>query len=333
MAQLVLGLGSSHTPMLNTRQEDWIKFEERDVRGKFLDKAGNPARYETLKAEADPALRAVVASDALDAKYDQVQRGVERLKQTLADAALDALIVVGDDQDELYHADNLPSVLIYYGDTIRNVPRHLEKPNDIAWFQDARAGYYEAAGERDYPAHAGLALHIIRHMVDAEFDVSAAQSLKPGEGEGHAFAFIHKRLMDHVVTPIVPVCLNTYYPPNQPTPRRCYRIGQAIRAAVEAYPEALRVGIIASGGLSHFVVDEDLDRGLIEAFRTRDAEALFAVDRAKLNSGSSEIRNWICVAGALEHLDMTWVDYVPGYRTEAGTGTGMCFAEWTKARA
>jgi hypothetical protein len=35
-----------------------------------------------------------------------------------------------------------------------------------------------------------------------------------------------------------------------------------------------------------------------------------------------------CAAGALEHLDLDWVDYFPGYRTSAGTGTGLYFASW-----
>jgi 3-O-methylgallate 3,4-dioxygenase len=51
--------------------------------------------------------------------------------------------------------------------------------------------------------------------------------------------------------------------------------------------------------------------------------------RHKLNSGSSEIRMWICVAGAVEHLDFTWSSYVPGYRTPAGSGTGLGFALWS----
>src|SRR3546814_474415 len=115
-----------------------------------------------------------------------------------------------------------------------------------------------------------------------------------GEGEGHAFGFVHRQLMDEAnPLPIVPLALNTYYAPNQPTPRRCYALGQAIRRAVESYPEDIKVGVIASGGLSHFVVDEELDRGLIEAIRTKDVAALTSMDRSKLNSGSSEIRNWI----------------------------------------
>ncbi|MBT3533715.1 MAG: extradiol ring-cleavage dioxygenase, partial [Rhodospirillaceae bacterium] len=100
-------------------------------------------------------------------------------------------------------------------------------------------------------------------------------------------------------------------------------------AAVESYSEDLRVGIIASGGLSHFTVDEDLDGEVLRALREKDAETLCALPRNKLNGGSSEIRNWICAAGALEHLPLTWMDYQPGYRTPAGTGTGLGFAIWS----
>ncbi len=98
--------------------------------------------------------------------------------------------------------------------------------------------------------------------------------------------------------PVVPVLLNTYFPPTQPTPRRCYKLGQAIRAAVESYPGDARIGIVGSGGLSHFVVDEALDRGVIDACRRKDAAALQSLPRKKLNSGSSEIRMWICVGAA-----------------------------------
>jgi hypothetical protein len=130
------------------------------------------------------------------------------------------------------------------------------------------------------------------------------------------------------IVPIVPVLLNTYYPPNQPTPARCYRLGQAIRQAVEAWAPNRRVGIVASGGLSHFFVDEALDRRVLELLAKKDADGIAALPTAALESGSSEIRNWVAAAGALEHLDMELVDYVPCYRSEAGTGVGMAFAVW-----
>ena len=148
-------------------------------------------------------------------------------------------------------------------------------------------------------------------------------------GEGHAFGFVHNRLLQGETLPVVPIFMNTYFPPNQATPRRCYRLGQAILAAIGSYPMDARVGILASGGLSHFTVDEELDGEVMRALREKDAGALHALPRNKLNGGSSEIRNWICAAGALEQLPLTWMDYQPGYRTPAGTGTGLGFAIWS----
>lgn len=126
----------------------------------------------------------------------------------------------------------------------------------------------------------------------------------------------------------MPIFLNTYFPPNQPRPKRCYEFGQALRKAVEAFPGDARIGVLASGGLSHFLVDEDFDRAILKACADKDAAFLANLPRNKLHSGSSEILNWVGVAGACEHLDLNWFEYVPGYRTPAGTGTGLSFASW-----
>jgi hypothetical protein len=215
----------------------------------------------------------------------------------------------------------------YRGKTICNVPLNGFSGPD--WARRATARYYEETQPRAYPVESGLALHLTTALVDREFDPVSSDALPDGKGEGHAFAFVRKRLMDDPTLPVVPVFINTYFPPNQPTPRRCYKLGQAIREAVESYPGDARVGIVGSGGLSHFVVDEDLDRGVLDACARKDAETLQTLPRHKLNSGSSEIRMWICVAGAVEHLDFAWSRYVPGYRTPAGSGTGLGFALWS----
>ena len=44
--------------------------------------------------------------------------------------------------------------------------------------------------------------------------------------------------------------------------------------------------------------------------------------------GIYEIRNWLCLAGTLGPLELDWVSYVPGYRTPALSGTGLCFASF-----
>lgn len=327
MAQIVLGIGTSHTPMLNAPPEDWPRFIERDAkRTNLLDTAGRLTTYEAQLKRAPADIDAQISPERMKSRHAAAEAAMSRLGDYLRDARLDALIVVGDDQDELYHPDNMPGFLVYYGDTIRNVP--LKPVENPGWGWRATARWYEEKEPRDYPVAAPLARHLIDALIDAEFDIATSDRTPDGEGEGHAIGFVHKRIMKDVV-PIVPVCINTYYPPNQPTPRRCFRFGQAIRAAVESYPGDARVGVIGSGGLSHFVVDEALDRGFIDLLRDKNADAIQNLPREKLNSGSSEIRNWICVAGAVEHLSLEWSHYEPGYRTPAGTGTGLGFAFWS----
>jgi hypothetical protein len=158
--------------------------------------------------------------------------------------------------------------------------------------------------------------------------VAHSHKLKPGEGMGHAFSFVYGRLLNGKTIPTVPIMVNTYYPPNQPTPKRCFDLGRAVRAAIETWPNDARVAVIGSGGLSHFVIDEELDHQILKAMQARDAEALSGLPQRRLNSGTSEVRNWISTAGAVEHLGMTLIDYVPCYRSPAGTGCAMGFAEW-----
>ncbi len=47
-------------------------------------------------------------------------------------------------------------------------------------------------------------------------------------------------------------------------------------------------------------------------------------------AGTSEIKNWVPVAGAMADLGfpMSLVDYVPCYRSLAGTGNAMAFVYW-----
>jgi 3-O-methylgallate 3,4-dioxygenase len=264
----------------------------------------------------------------LERRAAQCTANVARLAGIIEEAKLDALIIVGDDQHEQFFEDNMPAILVYWGETIDNNPLHMDDDAPQFW-RKARAQYHEAEGTRAYPVAAQLALHLIKSLVDRDFDVSHSSKLSKEHGEGHAFGFVHRRLMPNTIVPIVPIALNTYFPPNQPRPRRCYELGKAVREAVRSAPGDGRVGILGSGGLSHFTVDETLDRLVLDACRRGDGEALSSIPVAQLNSGNSEIRNWITVAGACTHLKTDWQDYVPCYRSAAGTGCGMGFAVWT----
>lgn len=331
MARIVLGLGTSHTPMLLASDATLQRFIETDQKIKHRDKEGRPATYGDLLEKADPKLAHMVAPEHLVERQNVARAAIKHVAQALASARLDVLIVIGDDQNESYKEDCRPTFAIYYGDTIRNSNEQHEhyRQHYPDWYVQNRQGFFEDALPRDYPVHSGLALYLIDQLMDAGFDLAASKCLPPGEGEGHAIAYVHRRVMD-AANPVaaVPVFINTYFPPNQPRPRRCYEFGQAIRKAVEGYAQDLRVGVLASGGLSHFLVDEDFDRAVLKACADKDAQFLRSLPRNKLHAGSSEILNWVVVAGTVEHLDLTWFEYVPGYRTPAGTGTGLSFATW-----
>jgi 3-O-methylgallate 3,4-dioxygenase len=329
MADIVLGIGTSHSPLLASPPEDYPRHAEIDASGrKLIDRNGRPRTYGELLEQADPSIKDQITPAVLAERAARCTANVERIAKEIAAAKLDALIIIGDDQNEQYSDDNMPAILIYAGETIPNNPLHMDE-DAPDWWRKARSQYHVAGGTRAYPVAASLALHLTNSLMDEGFDISHAKRLGKDHGEGHAFGFVHQRLMqDDAVIPIVPVALNTYFAPNQPRPRRCYQLGKAIRAAVRTAP-AGRVGIVGSGGLSHFAVDEELDRMILAACRNHDGEALSSIPMAKLNSGSSEIRNWITVAGASEHLQTAWQDYVPCYRSLAGTGCGMGFAVWS----
>ncbi|HET8748472.1 MAG TPA: protocatechuate 3,4-dioxygenase [Ramlibacter sp.] len=312
--------------MLNAPVGDWARFIERDRTRAHLTKEGCPVTYEELERLAPPGVQAELTPEVFADKHQRALAEVERLGAVVRNARLDTLIVVGDDQKELYDDDNMPAILVYRGQTIRNVPLASHPGPD--WARAASAKYFERDVPRDYPVDAKLAEHLIAALME-DFDLSCANTLAEGYGEGHAFGFVHNRLLAGMTIPVLPIFLNTYFPPNQPTPGRCYRLGQAIRAAVESFPGDARVGVLASGGLSHFTVDPELDGRVVKALREKDARALAALPREQLNSGSSEIRNWICMAGAVEHLALRHIEYIPAYRTPAGTGTGLCFADWS----
>lgn len=329
MSQVVLGIGATHAPIINATLEEWLAMSPREPGMKHLDRQGNPATYEELVQQANGRYDKELDERTLTARYRAIHAGLDRLAETIRQARLDALVVIGDDQRELFLDDNLPGMLVYSGPTIRNTMR-TPKGEWVKWFANIHTRYYRSEEPADYPVDRELSLHIIQSLVEDGFDLSVSRHLPRQEGEGHAFAFVHQRLLDHdKPVPIVAYFINTYFPPNQPTPRRCFEAGQALRRAVESFAGNKRIGILASGGLSHFSIDEDLDRQCIEAISAHDVEAIAAVPRRQLQAGNSEIRNWFAMSGATPHLQRQWLEYVPAYRSPAGTGTGMCFGVWS----
>ena len=124
--------------------------------------------------------------------------------------------------------------------------------------------------------------------------------------------------------------MNGGVPDNIPGAGRCLAFGHALARAVRAWDDDLKVALVASGGWTHFVIDEALDQRFLAGFSAHDEAALAAVAEDLFRGNTSEMKNWYPVAAAMHQQPRQFrlVDYVPCYRTEAGTGNAMGFALW-----
>jgi hypothetical protein len=334
MAKIVLGIGSSHGPQLGLTPDQWIRRATADranpelwYRGKtysfpeLVEERGGPDRFAGELSEEKAA-----------ARFDACQTAIVHLSQTLERVNPDVCVILGDDQHEAFDDDNMPAINVYWGESIDDAPAESPDWGQAYMYTTAPMGNPPRA-RVSHPTDAKLGLHLIEKLIGSGFDVAHSRYLPEDRHHGtigHAFYYVYRRLMNNEVVPNVPILLNTYYPPNQVPMTRCYQLGKALRQAIEEWDSDKRVALIASGGLSHFVIEEDLDDQIIDGLRTRNEGKLTSLPDIRFNSGTSEIRNWVVVAGAMEQseLEMNLVDYAPCYRTEAGTGCAMTFAEW-----
>jgi gallate dioxygenase len=168
----------------------------------------------------------------------------------------------------------------------------------------------EGAGPRNLPpiqGHPQLAAHIGQSLMADEFDM----------------AFFQHRPLDHgcfsplsVLCPheptwpvrLVPLQMGVLQFPI-PSARRFYRLGQALRRAIESYPDDLRVAIAATGGLSHQVHGERAgfnnpawDQRFLDLFE-RDPERLARMTIAQFAElgglEGAEVVTWLTMRGAL----------------------------------
>ncbi|MDN3921448.1 gallate dioxygenase [Roseateles violae] len=194
----------------------------------------------------------------------------------------------------------------------------------------------EGGGARDLPAingDPGLAAHIGRSLMAEEFDMSFFQDkgldhgcfsplsmmcapkrpqafAAPLGGSGSPAEPDQPECPHEPAWPVrlVPLQMGVLQFPI-PSARRCYKLGQALRRAIESYPEDLKVAIVATGGLSHQVHGEragfnntEWDARFLDLFES-DPEALADMTHAEFATlggcEGSEVIMWLVMRGAL----------------------------------
>ncbi len=335
MARIALGLATSHGPMLSVPWENWTERVAAD--------RSNPKHFfqgctytfdQMVELQKPRKLADLLTPEVFSERHGRCQKAIRELGDIFVESKPDVAVIVGNDQMEIFTTDHVPAFAVFWGPYVEGIPRTPQflasLPPGVARAElDRTPSVYT-----QYPGLPGLGNHVIQSVVADDFDVAQLTKLPTGaigsNAAPHAYGFVYRRLMRDKVIPHVPVFVNTFYPPNQPPAHRCYAFGQALGRAISSWPEDINVAVIASGGMTHFVIDESFDRMVLDAMQEADVATLAGLPEEMFQSGTSEIKNWITVAGIMAHagLTMKLIDYVPCYRSEAGTGSAMGFAQW-----
>src|SRR3954452_22426147 len=263
MARVVLGIGTSHGPLLNTPPKQWGQRAEADRRNPQLMFRGAPFRFDDLaRARAGERFEDAIAPAEMARRHAACQQALAALAETFARVAPDVAVIIGDDQEELFFDDNMPALSVYWGETIDHAPLPEEyNVGRSPGLAIADWAYYPPTATT-VPGEPKLGLHLVRSLVGEGFDVAHSRRLPPGKagnhGVSHAYGFVYRRIMQDRVIPNVPVFLNTFYPPNHPRLERCYPVGQALGRATAAWDPKVSVAVTPSAWLTHFVAEEDL---------------------------------------------------------------------------
>jgi hypothetical protein len=354
VAEFIGAVATSHAPPIFLEPEYWTEHSDLTDRNNpelISPRTGRVTSYTDLAAEvaaADPALLDHLNDVVFRENYRRMIAATDRLRSTIRELAPDLVLVISDDQEEILFDDNMPMFSVYWGKSWTLLPWRSHRAGANPLFNAFTKGWGDR--ELEVPVDAAAGEHVIASLTGDDFDIAhfryfrdeyggtvgpagylaEARTRRPVKrGVPHGFAYVVKTLLENDPIPMVPVFINTCYPPNRPSARRCYDFGIALRKAIETMPGDKRVLIIASGGLSHFVLDEELDRLLIKGLETDDRAVLENLPR--LDSPTGEIRNWVAAAGACSGMRFELFDYVPTPRSAAGTGGGWCFARWSPA--
>jgi aromatic ring-opening dioxygenase LigB subunit len=310
MGEIIAAMASSHAYAF-LEPSTWDKQREHTWSNYFK-------RYGTTPSEHPQVARETLEEN--EQRFQSIRTGLELLRQQVHELAPDTLILIGDDQDENYHEDNLPQFSIYIGDHLGAVDRN-------------RASKLALNCDSD------LARALLTHSVDAGFDVAYSKSFPNDELRSHAHQQPLAFLQAHERCKVVPIFVNAIHVPG-PSPRRCFEFGEVLRRAIEAEPSGKRVVLYASGGWSHFTagypwghyegphslgsISEEFDRRLLEHLRngeTREWSRLSSRDL--LDHGDVELRQWLVLLGAVGEAKPRYVAYEPFFRGVMGMGVAL----------
>jgi protocatechuate 4,5-dioxygenase beta chain len=259
-----------------------------------------------------PSIGAALDNGQQDTPYwKPLFDGYEPAREWLRELAPDVALLVYNDHATAFSMELIPTFVLGLA----------------AEFPPADEGY----GPRAVPVvqgHPELAWHLAESLILDEFDLTLANELDVDHGFTVPLSILCGQ-PDRWPFPVIPLAVNVIqYPP--PTGRRCYALGQAIRRAVESYPDDLRVAVLGTGGMSHQLsgaraghINREFDMAFLERI-TNDPEGLAQMQHVEYireagNEGV-ELVMWLVMRGALggDVREVYRHYHVPASNTAAG---------------
>jgi len=278
----------------------------------------NVARKTGRPAADTPEARAETVEDNRR-RYAAIREAHGEIRQRLAAAKADAVLLIGDDQTENFGPESIPQFLIYTGG-------------------DYSADDWDRRHAATIANHPEIASALVAGALAEGFDVAWASALKDGKLLSHAHTEPILYLIRDSGTPVIPLFVNAVHPPS-PSPARCYAFGRALARVVERELRDKRIVLCASGGLSHFSpshpwahhignryvgdISVEFDQRLVQWLLAGEgARAAELSSRDLIEHGDAEFLQWIVMLGAIGAARPDFLVYEPLYRSIMGMAVG-----------
>jgi protocatechuate 4,5-dioxygenase, beta chain len=246
-----------------------------------------------------------------EAYWKPLFEGYSAAREWVARVKPDVAIVVYNDHCTTFSPESIPTFAIGVGDEFA--------PADEGW------------GPRPVPMVKGeprFAWHIAESLVLDEFDMTLMNALQVDHGLTVPLSIACSQLSEWPFK-VVPIEVNVVLYP-QPTGKRCFALGRAIRKAVEAYDEDLKVVVFGTGGMSHQIhgeraglINQAWDRRFLDDLTANPARLVRMPHVEYMREAGAEaieLIMWLVARGALnDKVKEVYRHYhVPASNTAAG---------------
>jgi len=170
----------------------------------------------------------------------------------------------------------------------------------------------EGFGTRSLPPVQGdfeLSVHLAESLVyEHEFDLTLCQELAVEHGFLVPMNLCFPHAKDRWPVRAIPLQVNVVQHP-LPTARRCFKLGQALRKAIENYGADVRVVVLGTGGMSHQLqgkrfgfMNESFDQWFLDQLEG-DPEKLAGITHQEImeqaGAEAVELIMWLTMRGAV----------------------------------